>query len=230
MDAGRDPGGPDAVEGVHGGDHPEGRSGGHPTHPRDGDLALGHGREEGVERVLGRAVELLYVEEPTRPHGFEERAVHEVVRAVVLTEHPRRVVVADELGRSEVGVPLDEHQGNAPLLGDGTQQGALGGARGTLEHQIPTGRHRRQDQLELSPATHDPVGDPPADLGEAVDVRPGRGPVGTGSPPPRATLELSCRHRLARGARGPSPRAHAGGCGGAGAGEGEGRAGLRPVR
>ena len=83
--------------------------------PGHRDLPLGHRAEQHVERVLGRPVELLDVEEPAALHRLHQRAGHEVVRAVVLAQHPGRVVVADQPGRRQLGVALDQHERHAPV-------------------------------------------------------------------------------------------------------------------
>jgi hypothetical protein len=85
---GGQPGGAHIVVGVRQRDDPE--RGRHHHSPGGGhrDLPFGHPGQQGVERVLGRAVELLDVPEAALAHGLQQRSVDEVVRAVVRAQHP----------------------------------------------------------------------------------------------------------------------------------------------
>ena len=140
---------PHVVEGVHGGDEPERRLGRDGPDPRDGQAALPDGREERVKGVLGAAVELFDVEEATLAHGGGERSVDEVLVLIALAQDALGRVMADELGGREVGVPLDEHERDAPFGGDGPEHGGLARARWALEQQVPPGGHGGPQELEL---------------------------------------------------------------------------------
>jgi hypothetical protein len=118
----------------------------------NGQPAVSDGREERVERVLGASVELFDVEKAALPHGLDERAVDKVLGAIALAQDAVGSVVADELAGREVGVPLDEHEGNAPFPGDGTQHRGLARARWSLEEYIAASRHGSTQELELSGA------------------------------------------------------------------------------
>jgi hypothetical protein len=82
--------------------------------PRERDAAFGHRGQQGVERVFRCPVELLDVEEPALAHRLKQRPVDEVAGAVILAQHPGRVVVPDDLGRRQARVALNEHQRDAP--------------------------------------------------------------------------------------------------------------------
>jgi hypothetical protein len=102
----------------------------------------------------------LDVQEAALAHRLQQRPVDEVVRAVVLAQHPGRVVVADQLGRREIGVALDEDQRDAPLGRDGPQQGALAGARRPLQDDVAGRGHRGEHEGELALAADQVRGDP----------------------------------------------------------------------
>ena len=178
----RQPGGADIVVGVHRGDDAEGRAGRHGAGPRYRDLALGHGGEQGVDSVLGRPVELLDVQESAGPHRLKQRPVDEVVGGVVLSQHPGRVVVADQLGGRQVRVALDEDQRDAPLRGNAPQQGALAGAGRSLQDDVAPGSHGRQHQVKLALA---------ADQVPADSVPDGADPQGAFRPGHRIVLPAS---------------------------------------
>ena len=153
-------GGAHVVVRVHRGNDAERGRRGHGPGRGHRDLAFGHRGEQRVDGVLGRPVELLDVQEAALAHGPQQRPVDEVVRAVVLAQHPGRVVVADQLGRGEVGVALDEDQRDAPLGRDGPQQGALAGPGRSLQDDVPARGHRREHQRQLALAADQVRGHP----------------------------------------------------------------------
>ncbi len=120
--------------------------------PRDVQLALAHHGDQHVERLLRHPVELLDVQQRAVAHRGDERAVDEHVGVVALGEHARRVEVADEPRRRQLGVALDELEADAELVGDGAQQRRLAGARRTLDEDVAAGVERGEDELELAPA------------------------------------------------------------------------------
>jgi hypothetical protein len=69
-------------------------------------------------------------------------------------------VVADQLGRGEVGVALDEDQRDAPFGRDRPQQGALAGPRRSLQDDVAARGHRREHEGELALAADQVRGDP----------------------------------------------------------------------
>ena len=77
-------------------------------------------------------------------HRRDQRAVDEHVGVVALGEHPRRVEVADEAGRRQLGVALDELEADAELVGDGAQQRRLAGARRALDERRAGRRRARR--------------------------------------------------------------------------------------
>ena len=145
-DAGR----ADGVERVHRRHEPEPGVGDDAAEAGHVQLALAHHRDEHVERLLRHPVELLDVEQRAVAHRRDERAVDEDVGVVALGEHPGRVEVADEAGRRQLGVALDELEADAELVGDGAQQRRLAGAGRALDEDVAAGVERRQHELELA--------------------------------------------------------------------------------
>ena len=122
-------------------------------------LALGHRGQQGVERVLGHAVELLDVEEAAAAHGVGKRARHEVLGPVAVPEDLGRVVVADELLRGELGVALDEHQRDAVVAGDRAQDRRLARAGRALQQEVTPGREHGEHAANLLLAADDEAAD-----------------------------------------------------------------------
>jgi hypothetical protein len=120
-------------------------------------LALAHHGDEDVERLLRHAVELLDVEQGALAHRRDQRPVDEDVGVVALGEHAGRVEVADEAGRGQLGVALDELEADAELVGDGAQQRRLAGAGRALDDHVAPGVEGRQDELELPLAPDETV-------------------------------------------------------------------------
>ena len=56
---------------------------------RHRDAPLGHGGQQGVDRVLRGPGKFFDVKEATAPHRLDERAVHEVARTVAARPAPR---------------------------------------------------------------------------------------------------------------------------------------------
>ena len=83
-------------------------------------------------------------------HRRDERAVDEDVGVVALGEHTGRVEVADEAGRGQLGVALDELEADAELVGDGPQQRRLAGAGRALDEDVAPGVEGGQHELELA--------------------------------------------------------------------------------
>ena len=130
----------------------------HVTEPGHVQLALAHHRDEDVERLLGDPVDLLDVEQRPVPQRLDQRAVDEDVGAVALGQHPGRVEVADEAGRRQLGVALDEGEADAELVGDGPEQRRLPGAGRPLEQDVAAGGEGRDDDLQLATRGRRPGG------------------------------------------------------------------------
>ena len=96
-----------------------------------------------------------YSRAPSRMRRHE-RAVDEHVGVVALGQHPRRVEVADQPCRRQLGVALDELEPDAELVGDGPQQRRLARARRPFEDDVAAGLERRQHELQLPPAPDQP--------------------------------------------------------------------------
>jgi hypothetical protein len=149
--------------------------------------------QQRIQGVLRRPVELLDVEEAALPHGRHQRPVHEVLGAVVLAQHPRGVVVADQLGGGQVGVALDEQQRDAPFGGDRPQQRGLAGARRPLQQDVAAGGDGGQQQIQLAAAADEVGRDPVADRRGRHVAYFTRKPASTGrvTPVTKATLPSS---------------------------------------
>ena len=93
---------------VHRGDDAEGRLGHDRADPRHGDGSVGHRRQKHIEGVLRCPVELLDVEESAVLHRLDQRALNEIIGAVVFFEHAGRIMMSHELGGSEVRVAFDK--------------------------------------------------------------------------------------------------------------------------
>ena len=119
-----------------------------------------------------RLISSTYSSEPSRS-ADDQRAVDEHVGVVALGQHPGRVEVADEAGRGELGVALDELEADAELVGDGAQQRRLAGARRALEQDVAVGGQRGDDELDLAAAADD-VGRRLGRARPAVDVSDAR--------------------------------------------------------
>ena len=63
--------------------------------------------------------------------------------------------MADEPGRREFGVALDELEADAELQGDGAQERRLAGAGGTLDQDVSIGDEGRDDEFDLALAPDD---------------------------------------------------------------------------
>src|SRR6266566_2570016 len=146
----RQPGGAHRVVRVHGRDQPEALVGGNAAQPRHVDLALGHDGEQNVDGLFGDPVELLDVQQPAIAHGPHQRPVGEVLRAVPLLEHERRVEGPDEAGRGQLGAALNQDEFGVPGRRDLPQQGGLAGARRPFEQDVGARRERGPDQLQLA--------------------------------------------------------------------------------
>ena len=172
---GGQPGGADVVVGVHRRDHPEGGLGRRPCPPAAPRSARSAIAVSSVFRVSsGARLNSSMYRKPPVAHGLQQRAVDEVVRAVVLAQHPGRVVVPDQLGRGEVGVALDEDERDAPLGGDRPQQRGLAGAGRSLEDDVAAGRDGREHEGQL-PLAADQVRARTRSLGVTLlEVRRGR--------------------------------------------------------
>ena len=118
-------------------------------------LALAHHGDQHVERLFRDAVDLLDVQQRAVAHGRHQRAVDEHVRVIPIDQHPGGIEVADQPGRCQFGVALDELEAEAQLVGNRTQQGALAGARRALEQHVTIGGQCRNDQLDFSFAADD---------------------------------------------------------------------------
>ncbi len=70
--------------------------------------ALGHHGDQHVQRLLGDPVDLLDVEQRTLTERPHQRAVDEHVGRVALAEDAGGIEVADQPGRRQFGVALDE--------------------------------------------------------------------------------------------------------------------------
>ena len=116
-------------------------------------LALGHHRDQHVERLFGDPVDLLDVEQGAVAQRGDERAVDERVGPVAVGQHLRRVEGADEARRRELGVALDEHELRTGGVGQRAQHRRLAGAGRTLEQHVAIGGERGDEQLELAPPT-----------------------------------------------------------------------------
>ena len=79
-----------------------------PTKPGNSELTLAHRRDDDVEGFLGNAIDLLYIEECPAAQRFDERSVEEDLGRVALGQHAGGIKRADEPGRGELGVALDE--------------------------------------------------------------------------------------------------------------------------
>ena len=150
-----DPRGADRVERIHRGDEPESGRGLEPTEPRHGDLAFAHHRDQHVQRLFGNAVEFLDVEQRTVAERRGERARDEDVGVVAVAEHSSRVEVADDAGRRELGVALDELESDPQLSRDRTQQRRLAGAGRPLDDDVAIGGDRCDGQFDLAYPTDD---------------------------------------------------------------------------
>ena len=144
------------VEGVHRCDQPECGLSCDRADPGDRQPAVADGGEQCVQRVLRAPVELLYVEETAEPHGLDQRSVDEVLGQVPLAQHAVGCMVPDKFPGRQVGIPLDEHEGHAPVRRDGAQHGGLTGAGGTLEQHVAARGDRRPQELELACTPHHP--------------------------------------------------------------------------
>ena len=143
------PGGAHGVEGVHGGDQAETRGGDDAPQTRYGDLLLGHRSEEHVQGLLGNAVELLDVEEPTGSHRLEQRPVLEDLGGIAALQDQGWVEVPDEPGGGELGVALHEDEGDLTVVRDLAQQRGLAGARWAFEQHVGTTEQRGLEELGL---------------------------------------------------------------------------------
>ncbi len=151
----RDAGGADRVERVHRRHQAEAGRRGQPTEPWHVEFALAHHGDEHVQRLLGDAVDLLDVQQRPVAQRRRERTVDEHVRVVALGHHPGRIEVADEPGRGEFGVALDELETDAQLEGDGAQQRRLAGAGRPLDEDVAVGDERGDDEFDLAATADD---------------------------------------------------------------------------
>ena len=157
VDGARDARRADGVERVHRRHEPEPRVGHDAPEAGHVQLALAHHRDEHVERLLRHPVELLDVEQGAVAHGGDQRPVDEDVGVVALGEDPGRIEVADEAGRRQLGVALDELEADAELGGDGAQQRRLAGARRALDEDVAPGVEGGEHELELASPPDEPV-------------------------------------------------------------------------
>ena len=95
----------------------------------------------------------------TGPHGGDQRALHKVLGGVILAQHAGRIVMADQSGRGQIGVALDEHQWDAPLRRDRFEHRGFAGARRPLEQQVTARGDGREHDLELALPAHEPARD-----------------------------------------------------------------------
>jgi hypothetical protein len=70
--------------------------------PRNLDVAVRQGGQQGVERTARGAIELLDVEHAARAHRARERSRDEVLGSVALLEHHRGVEAADQRVRRQL--------------------------------------------------------------------------------------------------------------------------------
>ena len=78
-------------------------------------------------------------------------------------------MVAHQFSGRQVGVALDEHEGDSPVGGDGAQHGGLAGAGWPLEEHVASGGHGGPQELELAGAPHHPGRDDVRGLGAVID-------------------------------------------------------------
>ena len=142
-DAGR----PDGIERVHGGDQPELRRGGDMSDAGHVEFALGEGGDEDVEGLLGHPVEFLDVEQAPLPQGGDEGPFGEGLGQVAPFQHQGRIVGADEAGRGELGVALDELHPPAGGVGDDPQQRRLSHTGRAFKDDVATGSQRCHKDL-----------------------------------------------------------------------------------
>jgi len=148
--------GPDVVEGVRRADDGEAGRRLDAAEPRDLDVAVRQRSEQRVERAARRPVELLDVEDAAGAHRANERTGDEVLGAVAVLEHHRRVERADERVSGELLVAgrVDEAVGAvAELGGERADDRRLRHARQPeQEDRLAVGqRTRQQPQLVAAP-------------------------------------------------------------------------------
>ncbi len=120
------------------------RSGSAQCTPADGDLALGHGLQEGGLDFRRRAVDLV------REHDVvEKRTAFELETAGLRPED----IGTGQVGRQQVGRELDAVEVRLDPRGQGLDGGGLGQARGAFDQQVAVGQQGDEqalDQVRLS--------------------------------------------------------------------------------
>jgi len=113
--------------------------------------------DEDVEGLLGDPVELLEVEQRALPHRGGQRTVGPGLRAVADAHDQRRIVMAEQPRRSQLGVALHELHPPPRCGGDRSQQRRLASPGRAVEDHVAALLEGDGDHFGLAAEADDPV-------------------------------------------------------------------------